>query len=231
MHQPPAVPNSTPSKPLWTELSEPVRRLLNSPTRDAVEQIATDPQALAEVRQALPRLRAWATQAASRDAIMAVLGRRFALFPQPDRSDSEWAAWWADYLEALAGQSEPAIEAAMAAYVKLHDSEFFPKPGRILELARATPNTAGRALTNANLAIEYDSNPGNRTSAPGMYTKTDPEAEKRARDDIKRKTAECLANLGAQTKQKTVAVRANHGKTDGTGITPALRAIMEARTA
>lgn len=101
------------------------------------------------VRAVLDRLEALATQPAAPETIVAVLARRFALFPQPERPESEWDAWWYDYVQTLDGLAESAIEAAMLAYVKLPDSEFFPKPGRIRELAFTAPNDAARAFFRA----------------------------------------------------------------------------------
>jgi hypothetical protein len=44
------------------------------------------------------------------------------------------------------GRSPAAIEAGMAEYVRQVDSEFFPKPGKLRELAQKVPNRMARAV-------------------------------------------------------------------------------------
>ena len=109
---------------------------------------------LAECERALPVLRHEATRGSTSREIIAVLSKRFAVYPQPDRTDGEWDAWWADYIEALEDMPPSAVEAAMAEYLRQPDSEFFPKPGRIRELARTVPNKMARACQIATWAVQ-----------------------------------------------------------------------------
>jgi len=95
----------------------------------------------AEAAEALPALRAAARAPASEAQIKATISQRFALFPQPQRNDAEWAAWWADYIDALSGLTAAAIEAGMAAWVKSPDAEWMCKPGKLRELATTVPNS------------------------------------------------------------------------------------------
>jgi len=88
----------------------------------------------------MSELRDEALRPATEDQIKAIVSSRFPLFPQPIRNDQEWAAWWADYFDALSGLTAPAIEAGMAAWVKSIDAEFICKPGKLLDLAKNTPN-------------------------------------------------------------------------------------------
>jgi hypothetical protein len=122
---------------------------------DAIEAIAANLVLVSEVAKALPDLQRAATEPARADGVMAVIGRRFALFPQPKRSKAEWSEFWADYVDTLGHLPEGAIEAAMAAWVRQPDAEFLPKPGRLLELSRTTPNRAVRALERAKGALEF----------------------------------------------------------------------------
>lgn len=124
-----------------------------------MREIVTSPGMLAEAREALPALKARAMAPASRETIMEAIARRFALFPQPHRSEEEWAAWWGAYFEALDGITAGAVEVAMAAWVKLPDSEFLPRPGKLRELASMTPNRDVRAYTRAKAAIDYRPEP------------------------------------------------------------------------
>jgi hypothetical protein len=50
----------------------------------------------------------------------------------------EWAAWWADYTDALGDLTETALELGMREWVRRPDSRFMPKPGELRELALAT---------------------------------------------------------------------------------------------
>jgi hypothetical protein len=139
-------------------LSPGLSALLKTEASDdrAVREIVGSSVMLAEARQALPVLKARATAPASREVIMETIARRFSLFTQPPRSESEWTAWWGDYFEALEGITAGAVEAAMAAWVKLPDSEFMPKPGKLRELAQMTPNRDVKAYTRARAAVDYE---------------------------------------------------------------------------
>lgn len=122
---------------------------------DAIAAIAGNLVLLSEVAKALPELHRAATEPAREEGVISVVGRRFALFPQPKRSKAEWSEFWADYVDTLGHLPEGAIEAAMAAWVRLPDAEFLPKPGKLLELSKTTPNRAVRALERAKGALEY----------------------------------------------------------------------------
>lgn len=106
--------------------------------------IASDPELLGEVRAALPALKAVADAKAGTEGVKAVVGRRFAIYPQPPRTDAEAAAWWADYFDVLSDVPLASLEAGMRAYVADPESEFMPKPGKLKELAFTT---ASRSLT------------------------------------------------------------------------------------
>lgn len=88
----------------------------------------------------MPALKAEALRPATHDQIKAVISTRFALFPQPQRNAQEWAAWWADYFDALDGLTPFAVEAGMAAWVRSADAEFMCKPGKLRELATTVPS-------------------------------------------------------------------------------------------
>lgn len=124
------------------ELTGPLKSwLLDEPSDQTAIQTIRGSAILSEqAREALPSLRAQALKSATPDQIKSIIGQRFALFPQPQRNDGEWAAWWADYLSALDGLTPYAIEAGMAAWVRNPDAEFMCKPGKLLELASTVPN-------------------------------------------------------------------------------------------
>jgi hypothetical protein len=88
----------------------------------------------------MPALRDAALEPATEAQVRAIIGQRFALFQQPERTDGEWAAWWAAYFDALSDLTPFAIEAGMAAWVKRPEAEFMCKPGKLRELATTVPN-------------------------------------------------------------------------------------------
>ena len=137
------TPNSkTISTPLGPDLSGPLKSWLVAERSDsvAIETIRRSPVLPDEARQALPALRDAALTPATEAQIRQTIGTRFALFPQPKRDDGQWAAWWADYYDALRGLTPYAVEAGMAAWVRSPDAEFMAKPGKLRELAMTVPN-------------------------------------------------------------------------------------------
>ncbi|PIB91279.1 hypothetical protein CSW62_06635 [Caulobacter sp. FWC2] len=197
---------------------------------------------LTEAARALPALKARATDPAGYHGVKRVIGRRFALFPQPERSDGEWAEFWADYTDVLGDLTEGAVEAAMAAWVRRPDAEFLPKPGKLLELARTTPNRAVRSYERAKAAMDYkpprrphpaDSDPNyiDPSIRPLLQTSTgrvEPTAEDKAR--VRAQLAHYLAKDDERrTRSKSVqAPRPDvSGRVDESGITPQLRSLLE----
>lgn len=126
------------------ELTGPLKCwLLEEPSdAKAIDVISKSPILLRQAEDIAPLLRQEARRPATIDQIKAIVGSRFALFPQPERSAGEWDMWWADYLSTLEGLTPAAIEAGMAAWVRSIDAEFMPKPGKLRELATTTPATS-----------------------------------------------------------------------------------------
>lgn len=142
VQMPSSLPATTTTPPAGPDLSKPLTCwLLDEPSdHKAIEVIGKSAILKAEALAALPMIRAEALKPATVDQIKATISQRFALFPQPQRNPAEWAAWWADYIDALDGLTAPAVEAGMAAWVKNPDAEFMCKPGKLRELALTTPN-------------------------------------------------------------------------------------------
>lgn len=126
------------------ELTGPLKCwLLDEPSdAKAIEVLSKSPILLREADEVAMSIRREAMRPASVDQIKSIIGSRFALFPQPERSDGEWDAWWADYIASLDDIPPASIEAGMAAWVRSIDAEFMPKPGKLRELAKATPATS-----------------------------------------------------------------------------------------
>lgn len=195
----------------------------------AIRAVAEDAELRAECLAQLPVLRAAATQKAGRAGVREVIGKRFALYPQPDRSDGEWVAWWADYYEALEDLSWPALEAGMAAWVQDPKSEFLPKPGKLLDLARCTPNRLSKAYYRATKVAEYQPPKVYETLHP-----VDPPKVRTVEDAtaIKRMAAEAVQALGAAVERSRPSqenLPSIAGKADETGLTPAMRELLARR--
>lgn len=197
---------------------------------------------LAEAKAVLPSLRSMATMPAGEEGVRRVIGSRRALFPQPERTPSESAAWWADYFDALAELPEGAIEAAMQAWVKLPEAEFMPKPGKLLELAKTTPNRSIKAYERCKAAVEYTA-PVERGKiskealaqmiAP-IANKVRVEPTQADKDRVKRMMREYIEQDEKRKERAKIIgpeLPSTAGPVDETGITPTMRAFLEAKRA
>jgi len=123
-----------------------------SPDR-AVREIASTPALIEETKALLPRLQHIATAKAGEDGVRRVLAKRFELYPQPQRSDEQWAAWFEPYYDVLADVPLASLEAGMRAYVADPCSEFMPKPGKLRELAFTAPCRSLGRYYRAKMAV------------------------------------------------------------------------------
>lgn len=208
----------------------------------AVSEIARNPVLLDECRRALPAILANATMPAGAEGVTKVIASLFVMFPQPHRAEPEWEEFWASYHTVLRNQPLTALEAAKEAILRDPKVEFLPKPARVLELSKTTPNRAVKAYDRAKAAAEYqppraphpaDSDP--KYIDPSVRALLQPQtgrvepseadkarvrrqlAEYQAKDDARKATAK---SLGADLPSTA-------GRPDATGITPALRALLE----
>jgi hypothetical protein len=161
----------------------------------------------------LPALKTAATAKAGADGVRKVISKRFAVYPQPTRTDEEWAGWWGDYFDTLADQSLASVEAAMRAYVARPDSEFMPKPGKLLELAQTTPCRSLQRYYRAKRAIELANEP---------VVIEGPRADPA---DVKAMLAEYQAKTVGAVKAKPEPP-STAGKPDERGLTKEMRALM-----
>lgn len=166
------------------DLSQGLRLLLlhEPATADAVEGIVANPALHREAVEALPAL------TAARDAAMApltieglarVLTDRFTIYPQPDRSEGEWASWWRSYHDALSDVPNASVEAAMREWVRSPE-RFLPNPGQLRELALKQSTPEFTAAWRAKLASQKQ---------PRTISK--PDAETR-----RQQVAQLLADIG-----------------------------------
>lgn len=197
-------------------MSEALTSLLDSTGSpdEAMRGILADPALIAEARAILPALKQVAFAKAGTDGVRAVIGRRFATYPQPKRNDAEAAAWWADYYDVLSDVALASLKAAMRAYVALPDSEFMPKPGRLRELAFITPCRSLGRYQRAARAVQIADEP---PSLPAP--KVDP-------GEVRAMLAEFNAKSAARKPPELPSIA---GKPDAGGLTAEMRAIMARR--
>jgi hypothetical protein len=213
--------NSTPSRPISPELSPHLASLLDSDGSpdDAAREIGSYMALREEARAALPALKAVAEWKAGPEGVRAVIGKRFALYLQPERSEGEWAAWWSDYEEVLQDVPLASVEAAMRAWVARPTSEFLPKPGQLHELAYTTVSKTLRRYQRAKRALQLVDQP---------ETARIPLPDGVAVDNAA-KIREMLADFQAKSMPKVERPQMpnNAGKPDETGITPEMRTLLE----
>ena len=222
--------NELPEKQISPVLSPDLKRLLDAEPDEAfaVAQIAKHMAYREEARAMLPVLKAAAVQRAGKVGVMEVIGKRFALYPQPDRSDAEWAAWWEAYIDTLEDVSWAALDAGMAAWVKNPASEFMPKPGQLLDLANGTPNRAARSYWRAQQALGV-------AAANEVVDAAFPRPK--PTDDEVAAVKDLLAGFRAKiaerdlTRVRAVDLPSTAGKPDEGGITKEMRALLARRTA
>jgi hypothetical protein len=215
---PPApTPNSLPSRPTTTALGPDLSRLLDSEESpdEVAREIACVPALVEEARQALPALHRVATAKAGEDGVRRVIGKRFETYPQPQRTDEQWAAWWADYYDVLSDVALASLEAGMRAYVADPQSEFMPKPGKLRELSFTAPCRSLARYYRANLAVQLADTP-----PPAPRVPVDPETVRQALADFKAKRV---------PTQKPVVIGSIAGVPDERGITAEMRAAIARR--
>lgn len=182
-----------------------------------------------EARAALPALKAVAEHKAGEEGVRAVLGRRFALYPQPERDEGEWAAWWADYFDALADVPLPCLEAAMRAWVQKPDAQFMPKPGELRDLAFRTPSRSLQRYQRAKRAIQlYDQHSHGQQGGGASDDAPEGVAIDHAAA-VRKMLAEYNATFAARKPIPRPAAPSTAGKSDERGLTAEMRDLMARR--
>ena len=223
--------NSPPATPTTPELGKALSELLDSAGSPdaAAREIAWRPELLAEAVSVLPALKAVAEHRAGADGVRRVIAKRFPTYPQPQRTDEEWADWWADYMETLEDVSLASLEAAMRAYVAMPGSEFMPKPGRLRELAFLTPCRALQRFQRAKRAVQIScEQPEPRDPTPEERTQAARTAEENA-EAIRKIAAEFKAKSLSEATALRPPLPYIGGIPDERGITPQMRELMARR--
>ena len=108
----PNLPQSRPTSPVLSPgLSGLLARARSRSEFCAIIRI--EPGLAVEIAGQLPAMERAATGHAGESGVKAVIARRFALYPQPPRSEGEWAEWWAAYVDVLVDTPLASLEAAM----------------------------------------------------------------------------------------------------------------------
>lgn len=173
-----------------------------------------------EARAALPALKAVAKFKAGAEGVKAVIGKRFVLYPQPERSEGEWNAFWEDYQDVLSSVPLASLEAAMRAWVAKPNSEFLPKPGQLYDLAHRTVSKSLRRYQRVKRAMDLIDNPEPVREPIPDGVAIDNAAE------IKRLMAEYVGQVGQRAAAQAPSLPSIAGKPDDRGITPELRAVL-----
>lgn len=214
------TPATPPARKITPALSPDLRQQLEAEANEdeAIKTIAGNLALREEARAVLPVLRAAATQKAGPEGVGEVIGKRLVLYPQPARSDAEWAAWWADYVDILSDVPWQALEAAMLTWVKDPKSEFMPKPGQLHALAMASEFPAAKTFNRAAKAMAV-------VKAEEARSKPPPSPEQVAA------VKSMLSGFQAKMAEKDLSkisppMPSTAGKPDQGGLTPAMRALM-----
>lgn len=176
---------------------------------------------------ALPGLLAEATRKADQKAIRQALGARFEIYPQPQRTDGQWALWWAPYFRVLSDLPADAIELAMRAWEADPKNQWMPKPGEIGELARQTATPALKRYSTASRALREADAPkaqplGHRVDPPALKTMTEKQRVMAMAADYRKYVED--------RRPKPHDLPPIHGElAEGMGITPGLRDLMRHR--
>lgn len=219
---PATLPVSTTTPPPPLVLTGPLKCWLLDERSDeiAVQTIRKSPILAEQAKAQMPALRSEARRPATKEEVEGIISQRFPLFPQPARNLLEWAAWWADYHDALEGLTRFAIEAGMAAWVKSPEAEFMVRPGKLAELARTTAhvNPWVRAYRIAEKATAEEPKP---LPAP---------SERPSAEEIRRLTAGVIEHLKSKdpfAKMRTKYTRPTPcASVDGAGISEEARALL-----
>jgi hypothetical protein len=220
--------NTTPVRPISPELSPALAELLDSDGSpdEAARKIGAYMALREEARAALPALKAVAEFKAGTEGVKAVIGKRFVLYPQPERSEGEWNAFWEDYQDVLADVPLPCLEAAMRAWVARPTSEFLPKPGQLHELAFKTVSRSLRRYQRAKRALELIDNPSPVREPIPDGVAIDNAAE------IRRMLADFQKRSSAMTEvTKPPPMPSIAGRVDETGLTAEMRDLLNRRSA
>lgn len=195
----------------------------------AIDTLRKSPILRDQAKELMPDLKSEALKPATRQQIEQIVGQRFELFPQPKRDAGQWAAWWADYYDALQGLTPFAVEAGMAAWVRSPDAEWMVKPGKLRELATTVPNENrwARAWMRADKATREPE--AKAISAPI------PDSERPSAEDVAEVMAKFKAVMADKDPLAKIKAKAQRptpsARVDETGVSDQMRQLLSRNTA
>lgn len=195
---------------LWTLLSS------NLDAQTEVEEIAADPALKAEAKAACQALAELAS-AAGESAVQAALKPLVLVYGVGDAARSP--VFWQAY-KILAGLPWEALRLGVEDYLAQPDSQFFPKPGPLKALCDKRAEPIYKAAFRASRAA----------SLPPPKSRVPPTEEEKAAvakmlGEFRRKAETAFTEASKpRTPLPSIA-----GKPDETGITPAMRELLERR--
>lgn len=132
-----------------------MRRLQNAEQTwaDASADLAADPGAVAELKEAWPAIEA-AMEPCGGQAVVEALAPLMALYGVPRRSEAEAKAFWGFYIRTLEEVPLQALNEAIGDYVADARSEWFPKPGPLKEICDRRSIPLRMAFSRARKALE-----------------------------------------------------------------------------
>lgn len=206
-----------------------------APEDEVVAALASDAGLLAECRMALPSLRNRARLPGGPDAVRRQMALYLQIYPQPERTDAEWAAWWFPYEQILADLPESSLAAAMLAWSKKPDAQFMPSPGALLDLARHIATPEGQAYARARaVATLADTVPKDSTGQP--FRLTPPVMREMKTEETKAWALQEAARLKAMAAERRRVIsearedklpRAHGALAPGRHITPEMVVLFE----
>lgn len=142
--------SSSENRPTYVGLSLGVSDLLHSSATIQGGALAIiEAGRVEELRAAVPRMRDQARKPSGPEGVDDAIRPWFATYPQPERDDDDWVAFWGGYVIVVGHMSTASLRGAMATWAKRPDAQFLPKPGQLLELAQNTPTPAARLAGHA----------------------------------------------------------------------------------
>jgi hypothetical protein len=132
-----------------------MRRLQNAEQTwaDASADLAANPGAVAELREAWPVIEA-AMEPCGGHAVVQALAPLMALYGVPRKSEAEAKAFWGFYIQTLEEVPLQALNEAIADYVADARSEWFPKPGPLKDICDRRTIPLRMAFSRARKALE-----------------------------------------------------------------------------
>ncbi len=138
---------------------------------DAVLGLASDGDLRTEAEAALPMLKEAAAPAGAQSMVDVMFPYQEP-FNRTPRDRNQWKMFWSVYVEALEGVSVGALKAALAAFVKLPNSQFFPAPGPLLALCEREQMLIDRRWRLIQAALSLQPGTGDEDEAVSAYSAT-----------------------------------------------------------